>query len=96
MSMIDCHECGERISSEARACPKCGAAVPRTKWWLWGPLALVAVLLGIGIAMPDYYAEASEAKATCEAMAKAGLGNIHDCASLYQKIIDEGKAKAAR
>jgi len=27
MALISCHECGNRVSDNARACPKCGAPV---------------------------------------------------------------------
>lgn len=39
MALIECHECREKISSEAERCPKCGAK-PRGRF-SWG-----AVILG--------------------------------------------------
>lgn len=48
MAMINCKECGKEISTEAKACPHCGAKVPRTKWWLWIPLGLIAAFLVFG------------------------------------------------
>ena len=37
MPMIDCHECGEKISDYADACPKCGARPKPAEqigdWW---------------------------------------------------------------
>jgi uncharacterized paraquat-inducible protein A len=27
MALIDCHECGDQVSDNARACPKCGTPV---------------------------------------------------------------------
>lgn len=51
MALAPCRECGTEISTEAKACPKCGA-VPkrpkRTKWWLWLPLGAIAAFLGFG------------------------------------------------
>lgn len=44
MALFACAECKTEISTTARACPKCGARVPRTKWWLWGPLGAIALL----------------------------------------------------
>ena len=39
MPMIDCHECGKKISDYADACPKCGAKakVPETRgdWYAY-------------------------------------------------------------
>lgn len=37
MALIACKECGESVSSEAKACPKCGAPVPQAKnhGWAW-------------------------------------------------------------
>lgn len=48
MALVACRECGHQVSTEANACPKCGARVPRTKWWLWVPIGLVAAFLGFG------------------------------------------------
>lgn len=30
--LIDCHECGGKVSSEAKNCPTCGRATPMTEW----------------------------------------------------------------
>lgn len=48
MALMSCKECGTEISTKARACPKCGAKVPHTKWWLWGPLGLFALVFTWG------------------------------------------------
>lgn len=53
MAMIDCHECGKPVSTEARACPHCGAkakATPgnRLLWGLLGLIALVALIATFG------------------------------------------------
>jgi ribosomal protein L40E len=48
MSLITCKECGHQVATSAKACPKCGARVPRTKWWLWVPLGAVAAFLAFG------------------------------------------------
>ena len=48
MALITCKECKTEISDTAKACPKCGAKVPRTKWWLWIPLSLVAAFFLFG------------------------------------------------
>lgn len=31
MALINCKECGKKISDEAAACPQCGAELPKTK-----------------------------------------------------------------
>lgn len=46
--MIKCKSCGNDISSDAKACPSCGAKVKKPiykKWWFW----LILVVLFIGI-----------------------------------------------
>lgn len=48
MALMPCKECGNEISTDAKACPKCGAKMPKTKWWLWIPLGLVVIFLGFG------------------------------------------------
>ena len=32
MALIECHECGEPISDEAKRCPHCGAKKPYVRW----------------------------------------------------------------
>ena len=44
MALVACKECGNEVSTKASACPKCGAKVPKTKWWLWIPLGLIGVV----------------------------------------------------
>lgn len=43
MSMIKCRECGKEISTEASACPNCGAKVKKTS----GCLAIVLVAIAV-------------------------------------------------
>jgi RNA polymerase subunit RPABC4/transcription elongation factor Spt4 len=45
VALITCHECGERISSDANVCPKCGAISMRVRrGWV---AILVAVIVCI-------------------------------------------------
>jgi len=48
MALMPCKECGNELSTSAKACPKCGAKVPKTKWWFWVPLGLVSAFLVFG------------------------------------------------
>jgi hypothetical protein len=48
MALMKCRECGKEISTQASACPQCGAKVPHTKWWLWVPLGLLVGLFILG------------------------------------------------
>jgi hypothetical protein len=52
MPLITCKECGNEVSSEAKACPKCGARVKRRSLaWLWVlivPLGIFVVFAIIG------------------------------------------------
>ena len=50
MALIPCKECGNEVSTDAKACPKCGAKVPYTKWWLRGPLTFSLVIFIWGAA----------------------------------------------
>jgi len=57
MAMTACRECGKEISTTAKACPNCGASVPRSGMpkWLWVPIGLVAgfvLMLVIGALAP--------------------------------------------
>ena len=56
MALIKCRECGNEVSSEANACPKCGArvVVPKVKskttkrtWFIAGLLGLAVVAVGV-------------------------------------------------
>ena len=38
MALFECKDCSNLISDNAKACPQCGAKIPKTKWWLWIPL----------------------------------------------------------
>jgi len=42
MALVNCHECKREVSTEAKACPHCGATVRRqTRTRTWGCLGLV-------------------------------------------------------
>ena len=49
MSLTSCNDCGNQVSNSAKACPKCGAKMPRTKWWLWIPLAFFLLITVIAL-----------------------------------------------
>lgn len=59
MALQVCKECGNEVSSTAKACPKCGAKVPHTKWWLWVPLGL----LGAFFVLAAFLGNSPEAQA---------------------------------
>lgn len=46
MALINCTECGKEVSTEAVACPNCGAARPRKSIWM---KVIFVVLLAIGL-----------------------------------------------
>jgi hypothetical protein len=42
VALVKCKECGEEVSTKAKACPKCGAWLPKkTSIVTWGVLALI-------------------------------------------------------
>lgn len=49
MALKECAECGNQVSTTAKACPQCGAKMPRKKWWLWIPLSIFGVLILMAI-----------------------------------------------
>jgi hypothetical protein len=57
MAMIACKECATEISSTAKACPKCGAPLPRTKWGLWITLGVLGFLMLTFLVPPSPQAE---------------------------------------
>lgn len=49
MAMIECKECKQQVSSKAKACPSCGAAVPKKVGCLQSIGAVLGVLFGLMI-----------------------------------------------
>lgn len=49
MALGNCRECGKQVSTEAKACPNCGAKAPvrKPRRWLWvlGGLLLLGALV---------------------------------------------------
>lgn len=62
MALKPCAECGNSVSTTAKSCPKCGAAVPQgtstTTWVIGGFFALA---IGMGIWPRDEAAQGSQA-----------------------------------
>lgn len=46
MALVKCRECGGEVSTEARACPKCGARIKRALNW---PAITLAAAVGVTI-----------------------------------------------
>ncbi len=62
MALIKCMECGNAISSGAKACPKCGHEPPKkTSNLTWAIAAIMAVSIGSAVL---HSGDAEEAKAT--------------------------------
>lgn len=54
MALTTCNECGKDLSDTAKACPHCGAKVPRPSIWPWVlgvPFALFVAFLMFGAAV---------------------------------------------
>jgi hypothetical protein len=84
MALIACNECGAEVSTSANACPKCGAKVPRTKWWLWIPLVLVAAFFAFPyLASTPAQRAANSARADCERVFQRGRG----CDQVYDDVL---------
>jgi len=75
MALVKCRECGHQISTTARACPSCGAAVRRTS----AITKLVAALIGVTVVVavcskPDQPAAPRVSRyERCPAIAPASL-----------------------
>lgn len=44
MGLVRCADCGMEVSSEAKACPKCGRPASRKRWLTPGRIVLLVVL----------------------------------------------------
>jgi hypothetical protein len=93
MSLHPCAECGQEISNKASACPKCGAKVAKTKWWIWIPLGLFLAFILFGMSIPKYKSEARQLRNACEELVKAGIGSLRECDQIYSEAIAKGASK---
>lgn len=67
MALIVCKDCGTDVSTSAKACPTCGAKVPKVKWWIWIPLGLAVLFFAFPyIAYSSAERAAISARADCE------------------------------
>ena len=89
MAMTSCHECAHSISTSARSCPQCGANVPRTKWWLWIPLGVLALFIGFGFTIPEDEYRARQIREGC----KAAVDPLH-CREMLE--IATGRANSGK
>lgn len=67
MALAPCRECGEEVSTAAKACPHCGASKPIQRRGIGCPLAIALVLLFL-LAI-GYGTRANEPKRTAEQIA---------------------------
>lgn len=87
MSLIKCHECGEKVSSQAQACPKCGAK-PKQKRKI---LEIIFGVLVVVVAAAYFFGGGVEKQAA------QNLQNIHeqvaqDMIAQYQIAKNHGNA----
>lgn len=101
MALISCVECGGQVSDKATVCPHCGAPVavneiashkdePKAaggfKWWLWGPLALIALFFAFPyLAHSPEKRAAISARADCERVFPAERGR--GCEKVYSDTL---------
>jgi hypothetical protein len=71
MTLISCHDCEKKVSSQAKACPNCGARLkPRSIVVIIKVICGLALLLVVifaiwSIATPEYEKEAIAARSAC-------------------------------
>ncbi|PZP64196.1 MAG: hypothetical protein DI597_00855 [Pseudoxanthomonas spadix] len=94
--MTACKECSNEISTTAKACPKCGAVVPKPKVWPWVVGVPVVVLIAMAIygnSIPEYRIKAREVRDVCYKIAPL---QRDVCDANYSKAIAEGEAAGAK
>lgn len=74
MAMVKCKSCGQEISKDAEACPKCGA--PSKKKMGKGKGCLIAIIAVVVIAAIGSVMSKKEEKATLERVAAAPISNV--------------------
>lgn len=53
MALVKCKECSEQISTKAKSCPKCGAAVPKkTSMFTWFVLVFIVFIIYVSNQSP--------------------------------------------
>ncbi len=95
MAMTACNECRNEISTTAKACPKCGAIVPRAKIWPWlivVPVVLVIAMTIYGASIPKYEIEAGKVREACEQI--AAYDQKYICDAQYDEAIRKGEAES--
>ncbi len=83
--MIKCSSCGNDISSDAKACPNCGAKVKKPlykKWWFW----LIIVVLFVGIV-------GGGSNDTSESEGNMTTSTVEEHIENKEKITDESKTE---
>lgn len=53
MALKECNECRSMVSTSAKACPQCGAKIPKPKLWLWIPLGLIMAFFIFAAMLPE-------------------------------------------
>lgn len=67
MSLIDCKECGKKISRDAKACPNCGAEMPkRTSAITWVVALFFVATIGTMISANNDAQETAQKQAVIE------------------------------
>lgn len=72
MALIVCHECGNKVSTEAKACPVCGVKPKRPTsktTWVIGGVVLSAILISLATAPPEPAAKAKTPEEIAQAEA---------------------------
>lgn len=106
MAMTTCKECGKQVSTEARACPHCGAAAPAKKKAKGGIGKWLLIVFAIGVVaaiLPKQdkappVASAPQKAPTVRAAEppKAAAPSEEKLTEGQQKALDEIKAHSAR
>lgn len=95
MALQPCRECGNEMSSEARACPKCGwrrpSLAPRVA--LGVVAAAAAIVLLARTATPDYVLDANARRQACEQLAGGAPELRQECARQHQRAMDAGRPR---
>lgn len=91
MALINCHECGKQVSTDAKTCPSCGASVKKQKKpvskYVWA-LVGIAVISGSYISTQKQKEEADRVAAmTPEQVAQAKVQKDKEAQTLGMAVI---------
>lgn len=93
MALVTCKDCGNEISTSAKACPKCGAKKSKSYTWIWVVLGTLLILFPLPYLMSSPAKRAAtSARADCERVFPMERGGR--CDRIYDETFRRESSKS--